>query len=283
MRDDVVLMDGAVGTSLWEKVEKDSDKVAVWRYNIERPEIVRQVENEFVEAGSQIVLANTFGANRANMEKTDYTVKQIVSEAMKIAHETIGDRAKIGLAIGPLTGLLEPYGDIPIEDGYDMFNEQITAGVEGKPDLIYIQTFMDLEMMKLAAKAARQFDVPLLCSFSFEAHGHTLMGNSVEGVVEGMEEFHLDGIGLNCSLGPDSALPIVKQFCEATDIPVIFKPNAGLPVYTKGGGTMNAIDVDEFSDDVLKSLDYGVKYIGGCCGANATYIKCMHDKLAAMK
>ena len=283
MRDDVVLMDGAVGTSLWEKFDNDKDKVPVWRYNIEHPEVVRQVEQEFIDAGSQIVLANTFGANRGNMVKTDYTVDQIVGAAMEIAHDTIEGHALIGLAVGPLTGLLEPYGEIPVDEAYDMFNEQITRGVAGKPDVIYIQTFMSLQMMQLAAKAARQFDIPLICSFSFEKNKHTLMGNSVQDVIDGMAEFHPEGIGLNCSLGPDTALPIIEEFSNLTDTPLVFKPNAGLPVYTKGGGISTAIDVEDFTDDVIKSLDYNVKYIGGCCGANATYIKRMNEKLQARK
>jgi len=281
MYEDVVLMDGGVGTSLWEKVENEKEKVMVWRYNIEKPDIVKKLHKELTDAGSQIILANTFGANHKNMRKTNYNVTRIVTEAMKLAHEAIGDNAKIALAVGPLTGLLEPYGNISGEDAYDSFNEQISAGVAGKPDLIYCQTFMDVTMMQIAAKVARQYDLPFFCSFSFEENGRTLMGNSVKDIVDGMAEFHPDAIGLNCSFGPDLAVPIIKEFSETTDLLLIFKPNAGKPTVDDDGNVQTGFDIETFTDDVMKGLQYGVKYIGGCCGSNAAYIRRLGEKLKA--
>ena len=153
MNSDIILIDGGVGTSLWEKTD---DKVAVWRYNIEKPEIVLELHKEMADAGAKYVLANTFGANRLAMKGTDYTVPQIISRAMELAHNALDGRdVNISLAMGPLTGLLKPFGPIDKEEAYDIYHEMAEAGIAGRPDAVYIQTFLDLEMAKIAAKAVR--------------------------------------------------------------------------------------------------------------------------------
>ena len=281
MYDDVVLMDGGVGTSLWEKIPEGEEKVLVWRYNMEKPEIVRELHQEMLDAGAQIILANTFGANQTNMRGTDYTPAQAVKAAMELAHEVIGNKAKIALAVGPLTGLLKPYGKITKEEAYAYFDEQISTGAAGKPDLIYCQTFMDLEMMKIAASVARKFDLPLFCSFTFDRKTRTMMGNTVQSLIDGMAEFHPEAIGLNCSFGPDQAMPVMEEFAQETDIPLILKPNAGKLTIDADGKPLIGFGIETFSDDVIKALPLGIKYIGGCCGANAAYIKRLGEKLKA--
>ena len=188
------MLDGAAGTSLWEKA---TDKVPVWRYNIENPRIVRELNEEYVEAGADIILANTFAANGAEVARSSsYTVEQVVRTAMKIAQDASNGRAKVGLAAGPLTGLLKPFGKISREEAKDMYEELIGAGMQEKPDLIYLLTFMDLEMLKIAAEAASHYDVPLLCSMSFMGANkngvrakisRTMMGNTPKDIVEGLK------------------------------------------------------------------------------------------------
>lgn len=278
MNKDLVLLDGAVGTSLWETTD---DKVPVWRYNIEKPDIVSQLINEYYEAGSKIILANTFSANGPSVADSGYTVEQIVSSAMEIAHGALdGKDAKIALSVGPLTGLLKPFGNISEEEAVEIFTEQIAAGVKGKPDVIFLQTFMDLKMMQIAARIARKHDIPLFCSFSFvksakDKGSRTMMGNSIDDILKGLAEFKPDAVGLNCSLGPEMALPIIEEYSQKTDIPLIFKPNAGKP--TLEGGSQ--FDYDTFAEDIAKAACVpGVKYIGGCCGSNAKYIEALRKK-----
>lgn len=294
MREDIMLLDGACGTNLWAKTD---DKVAVWRYNIEQPEIVKELLNEYIEAGSDFVFSNTFGANRTSMKKVrasktnkamgikkpQYTPTQIVTEAMKIVHEMADGKAKIILDIGPLTGLMEPYGDISEEDCREIYEEQIGAGVAGGCDAIFLETFLDLSMLKIATGVAKQYGLPVFCSMSYEENGRTLMGNTPKDVVEGLAPFEVDAIGINCSLGPDMALPIVKQYAEATDIPLIFKPNAGKPVIDENGNETTSVDMDSFVSDVMKALEYNVKYVGGCCGSNPSYIKALREKIDEKK
>ena len=281
MKEDIILIDGGVGTSLWEKVE---DKVPVWRYNIEKPAIVLELHREMAEAGAKYVLANTFGANRLAMKGTDYTVPQIVSKAMELAHDALDDtEAKISLAMGPLTGLLKPFGPISPEECYDIYKEMAEAGLAGKPDAVYIQTFLDLEMARIAAKAVRDTDpgIPLMISLTFTKSSpkkgpRTMMGNSVPQIIDGLREFDPMAIGLNCSSGPEDALPIIKAFSDHSDIPLVFKPNAGKPMMEGG----SEVDFDDFAEEVVKAAEYpGVKYIGGCCGANAKYIAALRSKL----
>ena len=278
MNKDLVLLDGTVGTSLWETTD---GKVPVWRYNIEKPDIVSQLINEYYEAGSKIILANTFSANGPSVADSGYTVEQIVSSAMEIAHGALdGKDAKIALSVGPLTGLLKPFGNISEEEAVEIFTEQIEAGVKGKPDVIFLQTFMDLKMMQIAARIARKHDIPLFCSFSFvksakDKGSRTMMGNSIDDILKGLAEFKPDAVGLNCSLGPEMALPIIEEYSQKTDIPLIFKPNAGKP--TLEGGSQ--FDYDTFAEDIAKAACVpGVKYIGGCCGSNAKYIEALRKK-----
>ena len=281
MNKDIVLIDGGVGTSLWEKAD---DKVAVWRYNIEKPEIVLELHKEMADAGAKYVLANTFGANRLAMKGTDYNVPQIITRAMELAHEALDGRdVNISLAMGPLTGLLKPFGPISPEECYDIYKEMAEAGIAGHPDAVYIQTFLDLEMARIAARAVRDTDpdIPLMISLTFTKSSpkkgpRTMMGNSVPQIIEGLREFHPIAIGLNCSSGPEDALPIIKAFSDQSDIPLVFKPNAGKPMLEGG----SEIDHDEFAAEVAKAAEYpGVKYFGGCCGANAKYIAALRAKL----
>ena len=282
----IVLMDGAVGTSLWEKADK---KVPVWHYNIENPKIVAELEKEYLDAGAEIILANTFAANGVEVARdSSYTVEQVLSAAVRIAKDTINGKAKVGLAIGPLTGLLKPYGKISHEEAKALFEEQIGSGMAEKPDVIYIQTFMDLEMLKIAVKAANYYDIPVLCSMSFQGANkkgvrakvaHTMMGNTVADIINGLKDLRVDAVGLNCSLGPVDAMPVVAEFCAATDLPIIFKPNAGKPIADSNGNFSAAFDIETFANDVLPAAEAGATYIGGCCGANAAYIKRLGEKI----
>ena len=274
-RDDIVLLDGAVGTSLWEKTD---DRGPVWRYNIENPAIVSKLCTEYADAGAQIILANTFGANRLAVNRTDYTVQQVVGAGVRLAREAVGDRAKVALSVGPLPVLLEPYGDLTEEEALELFDEQISAGVVEQPDVIVLQTFMDADMMHIAAQAALKHDLPIFSMMTFTEVGKTIMGHSVERYMETMEDLPLTAIGVNCSLGPEKAVPIIASFRQYTDLPLIFKPNAGKPILQDGEEKVQ-FDVDTFVEDCMPALECDVKYIGGCCGSNASYIRALRKRI----
>ena len=277
-KNNIVLLDGAVGTSIWEKTE---DKLPVWIYNIKNPTVVKELAMEYVEAGAKIILANTFGANGPAVRRSsDYTVKEVVSAGVRIAKEAVtGTDVKVALSIGPLSQLIEPYGDMTQEEAQEIYEEMIGAGMnlEDKPDLIMLQTFMDVEMMRIAATVAKKYKVPVFCTMTFEKVGKTMMGNSVEDVIKTLEPIGIDAIGMNCSLGPDLALPIIREFSGKTNLPLVFKPNAGKPILSADGSTETPYDAGHFAKEIEPALEY-VTYIGGCCGSNPSYIQKLKEE-----
>lgn len=277
MNGNIILLDGAGGTCLWNLAENlGYAKDPVWKYNMEHPDIVKQVAVDYVEAGSQIILANTFGANGPAVKRSsDYSVEDVVRAGVRLAKEAaFGTDVKVALDIGPLTMLMEPYGDLTEEEAEEIFREQIGAGMKEHPDLILLETFLDLEMLKVAARVAKSYDVPVFCTMTFEGRGRTMMGNRVEDIAEELEELGVDAIGLNCSQGPETAIPVILEFAEHTDLPLIFKPNAGKPVLAEDGSVISPYDAAAFVRDVQPALGK-VTYLGGCCGSSPDYIRAL--------
>ncbi len=271
----ITLLDGAVGTSLWSIAEKNGvKKEPVWKYNIEHPEFVRELTQRYAEAGSEIILANTFGANGPAVKRSSqYEASDVVAAGVKAAKDVLdGTGVKLCLSLGPLTQLLEPYGDLEEDECAAIYDEMLDAGVGAGAELILIQTFMDLEMMRVATVEAKKYGLPVFCSMTFEKNGKTMFGNSVQDTIDVLSPLGIDAIGLNCSLGPDLALPIIREFSEKTDLPLLFKPNAGKPITNSDGTTSVAYSAEQFALDVKPSLEY-VSYIGGCCGSDPEYIK----------
>ena len=267
-----ILLDGAVGTSLWAKAEANGiNKDPVWIYNIEHPELVEELAKEYAASGSEIILANTFGANRLAVQRSSsYTTPQVVKAAVEITRKALEGTGKVtALSVGPLSVLLEPYGDLEEDECREIYQEMISAGVEAGAEAIMIQTFLDLAMMKIAAEVAVQYGLPVYCTLTFEKGGRTIMGNSVQDMIDELTPLGVTAIGMNCSLGPDLALPIIQEFAQKTDLPLVFKPNAGLPISAGGGGS--AIDADAFAQAVAPAFGI-VSYIGGCCGSDPSYV-----------
>ena len=269
-----VLLDGGVGTSLWELAEKHGiSKDPVWKYNIEHPELVYELHKNMISGGAEIILANTFGANGPAVKRqSTYNAHDIVREGVKIALESVkGSGVKAFLPFGPLSMLLEPYGDLEEDECRDIYDEVMSAGIESGAEGILIQTFMDVEMMAIAVRVAKKYDVPVFSSMSFEGCAKTMMGNSVQDVIDKIAPLGVDAIGLNCSIGPAEALPIIKEFASTTDLPIIYKPNAGKPVLDSTGKAVSAYTPEQFVKEVAPALQF-VSYVGGCCGCNDTYI-----------
>ena len=283
MKHDVILLDGAMGTGLWNRAEaRGVAKVPVWIYNIEQPDMVIDLTREYIAAGSMIVQANTFGANRPSVERSSaYSVAEVVERGVALAKQAVaGTDVKVALSVGPLSEMMEPFGDLSEDDVKDIYEEQIGAGVKAGADLVVLETFMDVEMMRVAATVAKQYGVLVLCSMTFDRRGRTMMGNTVGRVVEELEPLGIDAIGMNCSLGPTEAISVIRSFAEQTELPLIFKPNAGLPVLTEDGTTVSDYDAARFVREVLPALDGRVKYVGGCCGTDPSYILALKQALA---
>ena len=283
MKQDVILLDGAMGTGLWNRAEaRGVAKVPVWIYNIEQPDMVIDLTREYIAAGSQIVQANTFGANRPSVARSlTYSVSEVVKSGVALAKEAVaGTNVRVALSVGPLSEMMEPFGDLTEEEVRDIYEEQIGAGAEAGADLITLETFMDVEMMRVAATVAKRYGIPVLCSMTFDKRGRTMMGNTVARVVEELEPLGIDAIGMNCSLGPVEALGVIRSFAEETALPLVFKPNAGLPVLRDDGTTVSDYDASRFVAEVLPALADGrVRYVGGCCGTDPDYIRALGEAL----
>ncbi|MBQ7728094.1 MAG: homocysteine S-methyltransferase family protein [Clostridia bacterium] len=279
----VFLLDGATGTELWNRAKKDGvAQVPVWIYNMEHPDYVKDTIRSYVEAGSDIICANTFGANSLSVSQaSSYDPSEVVTTGVRLAREAVaGTDVKVALDAGPLTELMEPYGDLEEDEVREIYRNMFASGVSAGADIIFLETFIDLSMLRVAAEEAVTFGVPVFCSLSFEKNGRTIMGNSVEDAVSELEPLGVAALGLNCSLGPDVALPVVREFTNYTKLPILFKPNAGMPVVGADGKSAVAFDAKAFVQDIAPALDF-VTYIGGCCGSSPRYIEMLKKKIEA--
>ena len=209
----VVILDGAMGTVLQQRGLPPGGQPEL--LNLTEPALLRSVYEEYVDAGSQVVYTNTFGANGLKLERTGHSVDEIVTAAVKVAKEAVGGRALVALDIGPLGELLEPMGSLPFERAYDLFREMAEAGARAGADLAVIETMTDLAEARAALLAVKEHtDLPAFVTMSFEPRGRTFTGCTVASMARTLEGLGADAIGLNCSLGPDMLAPMLKEVCE---------------------------------------------------------------------
>ncbi len=239
--------------------------------NITDPGLITSIHKAYTDAGSDIVYANTFGANRYKTEGCGYSLDGIIKAAVANARAACAEGQMAALDIGPLGRMLEPAGDLSFEEAYDAFREIVVSGASAGPDLIVIETMTDLYEMKAALLAAKEnSSLPVICSMSFEENGRTFTGCSIETMAVTLEGLGADAIGINCSLGPAEILPLARRLAEETDLPVFFKPNAGLPDPETGE---YGIGPAEFAEIMKGYVEIGPALAGGCCGTDPDYIR----------
>ena len=273
-----ILLDGAMGTMLQQKGVKPGTVMET--LSITAPEWIEDIHRAYRAAGSEILYANTFGANRLKLEKTGYSVEQIVSASISIAKRA-ADGALCALDIGPTGKLLEPNGSLSFEEAYEVFAEVVKAGVSAGADLIVIETMTDLYEMRAALLAAKEHStLPVLCTMTFEADGRTFTGTDIRSAAISMTALGADAVGINCSLGPKEAGLLVQTMHEVTDLPTILKPNAGLPDPETG---VYDVDALQFAVDIAAAASNGVSFIGGCCGTTPEYIRAVKQAIANIK
>lgn len=273
-----VVLDGAMGTMLQAGGLKMGETPEA--LNIERPQLLVDIHKKYIDAGSDIIYANTFGANKYKLEKCGYSVDEVIAAAINNAREACkGTETLVALDIGPIGQLLEPTGTLTFEEAYNTFKEQIIAGKDA--DVIVFETMTDLYELKAGVLAAKEnSDKPIICTMTFEENMRTFTGVSVSSMALTLEGLGVDAIGVNCSLGPKELFPVVEEMCKWTHLPVVVKPNAGLP-----DPVTNEYDCSpqEFAQYAQKLLPLGVKILGGCCGTDPEYIKALSSMLANEK
>ena len=269
------VLDGGMGTMLQNAGMSPEETTT--EFGLAHPEILTQIHKKYIEAGADIVYASTFGTNRFKKKEIgECTLQEAVRiqvQAAVKAKEIMaaqGREVAVAIDLGPLGELLEPMGTLSFEDAYDAFREVIQAGCD-LADLIVIETMTDLYEVKAAVLAAKETcDLPVVVTMTFEENGRTFTGVSLQAMALTLEGLGVDAMGINCSLGPVEIFPMAEKLRSLTDLPLVIKPNAGLPDPATGAYD---ITCDQFVEKMEDFLKLGIELIGGCCGTTPEYIE----------
>ena len=274
-------LDGGMGTLLQARGLKPGE--APERWGMTHPDVITDIQRSYYEAGSDMVLSNTFGVHpqRYDLAECEEMVRTAIGCA-DWARKTIGDGKErfIALDIGPCGKLLKPLGNLDFEEAVQGFAEVVRLGVKYGADCVFIETMNDGAEARAALLAAKEnSDLPVLVSCAYGADGKLMTGGTPESVVAMLEGLGADAVGVNCSLGPDALAPIVERYLAAASIPVLMKPNAGLP-QEKDGKTVYNVGPEEFSADIVPLIEKGLRIIGGCCGTTPDFIRAVKNASA---
>ncbi|MDR2203726.1 MAG: homocysteine S-methyltransferase family protein [Nitrososphaerota archaeon] len=273
-----LLFDGAMGTLLQKHVVAG---VMPETLNVTCPEVVIDLHKQYVAAGSDIVTANTFGANELKLRGSGYSVESIVSAGVKNAKKS--GAKYVALAIGPTGQMLEPMGTFKFEEAYNLFKTQIVAANNCGADLVLIETMSDLYEAKAAILAAKEnSDLPVFCTMTFQQNLRTFMGCDALTALVTLEGLNVDAIGVNCSLGPKQLVPIVEVFIKYCKKPIILQPNAGLPKHNRHD-ILYEVTAQEYVQCMADFFRKGVNILGGCCGTTPQYISLLKKAITNIK
>lgn len=276
LKNNIVYLDGAMGTMLQAKGLTSGELPERW--NLSHPDVVKDVHKAYYEAGSNVVSANTFGANLLKFDETELEliIKAAITNANTARTESAGTQEKfIALDIGPTGRLLEPFGDLSFEDAVALFSKTVALGVKYGVDLIIIETMSDSYETKAAVLAAKECsDLPILVSNAYGNGDRLMMGATPETMVTLLEGLGVDALGANCSFGPKQLASVADKLLKSATLPVLLKPNAGLP-QTREGKSVYDVAPSEFAGDVALLMQGGVRIVGGCCGTSPEYIKAL--------
>ena len=275
-----VFLDGGMGTQLQARGLQPGQKPELAA--LEMPDVLTAIHTDYANAGADILLANTFGANAKKLAGCGHTVEDVVTASIVCARkaaDTIG--ALVALDIGPLGELLVPAGTLSFEDAYAEFAQVIRAGAAAGADLVFLETMTDLYELKAAILSAKEnCTLPIFTSMSFESRGRTFTGCTVESYAVTAAGLGADAVGINCSLGPKEILPFAQRLCRSVPagVPVFVKPNAGLP---NPDGSYN-LDPDGFAAEMKEYAAIGVSMVGGCCGTTPAFIAKLHETFSPL-
>ncbi|MGN0443800.1 MAG: homocysteine S-methyltransferase family protein [Acutalibacteraceae bacterium] len=284
MKNNVLILDGGMGTLLQKAGLRPGELPERW--NTLHPEIIENIHKAYYDSGSNVVLSNTFGANilKFSREELEEIICRAVENAENAKKKSVSDKEKfIALDIGPCGKMLKPYGELDFEDAVSLFAETVKIGVKCGVDLIFIETMNSSYETKAALLAAKEnSSLPVFVSNAYGEDGKLLSGTSPAAMVAMLEGMGADAIGCNCSLGPKQLSGVVGELLRCASVPVIMKPNAGLPVVIDGK-TCYDVTKDEFADEVISKVKDGVCIVGGCCGTTPEYISALSQKLENIK
>ena len=279
LKQNILYLDGGMGTLLQGAGLGVGERPEEW--NLSHPDVIQSIHRAYYEAGSHVVNTNTFGANLLHFSKEELEpiIAAAVNNAKSARDAASGDHPKfIALDIGPTGRLLKPYGDLDFEDAVAIFAQTVRLGVKYGVDLVMIETMNDSYETKAALLAAKEnCDLPVFVSNAYGEDGKLMTGASPEAMVAMLEGMGADAIGVNCSLGPKQLRGVIDRILAVSSLPVLLKPNAGLP-QSKDGRTFYDVLPADFAAEVADAIQNGVRIAGGCCGTTPEYIRALTQK-----
>jgi methionine synthase I (cobalamin-dependent)/5,10-methylenetetrahydrofolate reductase len=280
--DGVFVFDGAMGTRLYDKgvyINRSYDEL-----NLTAPDLVRDVHEEYVRAGADLIETNSFGATRHKLQAygLEERVVQINTAAARLAKEAAGEKALVAGAIGPLGLRIEPYGPTSFDEAKGMFMEQVRGLLDGGVDLFILETFSELPAVEQAIRAVRELsDLPIVAQMTIQMDGNTSFGTTPENFTARLAELGVDVIGLNCGVGPTHVLSALETMREVTDKPLSAQPNAGLPRDVQGRQFYMG-SPEYMATFARRFVQAGARFVGGCCGTTPTHIKLISDSIRSI-
>lgn len=268
INDKYIILDGAMGTILQKAGLPAGYPPELW--NLEQPELITEIGKKYIEAGSGVIYANTFGANRRKLKGVDIAelIFAGVSAAKRAAKET---DAKVALDIGPIGELLEPLGKLSFDEAYDIFKEMLIAGEKAGADIVVFETMSDLYELKAGILAAKEnTKLPVWATMTFEENERSFLGVTIPAMALTLTALGAEAIGFNCSLGPKELVSMAEELSKWTDLPIILKPNAGLPNPESGEYGLSA---SGFAEELSRASEHGATIFGGCCGTTPEFIR----------
>lgn len=275
LKNDIVVLDGAMGTMLQQAGLPLGTLPEEW--NITHADTVEKIHCDYIAAGADVIYANTFGANEF---KFGDRVEEVVRAGIACARRAARGGAFVALDIGSLGRMLAPLGPLSFEEAVRVFSRTIRAGAGAGADLIAIETMNDIYELKAAVVAAKEVcSLPIIATLVFGRDGKTMTGTSPEAAVAVAEGLRVDAVGLNCSLAPAQMKEVVARMLAVSSLPVVVKPNAGLPE-ERGGRTVYSLGAEQFAEDMRELIKMGARVVGGCCGTTPQYIRELKSQLA---
>lgn len=280
IKDGPVLTDGSWGTQIMRRGLKPGESPDAW--NLTHPDKVEEVARAYVDAGSRVILTNTFGANRFVLAKfgLEGAVAEINARGVEISRKAADKRALVFASMGP-SGKLLAARDVTVSDLRAAFEEQASSLAQAGPDAIVVETMMDLDEARIASEAALATGLPVIACMVFaagKAKDRTMMGATPEQVAQSLAAVGVDGIGANCGQGIEGFIPICERMRAKTDLPLWMKANAGLPERVNGQAVYRTTP-EEFASFIPGLVRAGANFVGGCCGTDERFIRAVKHAL----
>ena len=273
LKNNILYLDGGMGTLLQARGLSAGELPEMW--NLSHPDIITEIHKQYFDAGSNVVNTNTFGANclKFGADELETIICAAIKNARRAATESKAEQPKwVALDIGPTGKMLAPYGDLDFEDAVEIFAKTVRLGVKYGVDLIMVETMSDSYETRAALLAAKEnSNLPVFVSCAFGEDGKLMTGANPAAMVAMLEGMGADAIGINCSQGPQKLMGVIQAYLQYASIPVLFKPNAGLP-RVEEGRTVYDLSPTDFAADMATAVSLGVRAVGGCCGTTPAYI-----------